>query len=425
MTDSKYAIPETVSPDYIFDMFINKACGKDEIYINGQPLKVSVNYRITDPKYIKDSETKKTSRYGIVKNYEKKETAILPEIEGQYTESPVIMINDVSKFKQALFNYIKAYIKNEGYWTCPDIAENWEQATMYTMQVLWTNATIQDFSNPVKFLERYTTFLEQDQWEDLKEPQKVKNFGKAELYKIRHECYSEMEAPHNYSIYAREKDGKLFYLPSIVYGIKDDTAYIYAVQRLYTKTKEPSEDVKKLRKLVRGKGIEPLGIIAMLSFIKEAKNRGIKQINMPANLIMQYTTKNKIIAAIHGVNAKEVEQEDTEYDFNYDVSMEKQIQKMTEEIQKIDDSNKKEQLTEKISKLQTMMQEIDKLDDNHKGSMDRRLLTLMQIATEYSTGIKFVEIPGEGYDNLVADIQHFEIGNKVKDKQMQIEEEMI
>ena len=128
--------------DEIYKLFMERVCKYDEVYINRQPLLINVNYRITDPK---------------VEEREK----IIPEKEGFYTESPVLEINDVNAFKDVLFNYVKAYTETESRWTRPDMAETWEDMALYAMSVIWTDATNQDFTNPINFLKRYTDFLTQ------------------------------------------------------------------------------------------------------------------------------------------------------------------------------------------------------------------------------------------------------------------------
>ena len=345
MSQYKSRMPQNITKDEIFDVFINEVCGQQELYVGRELLEISVNYRITDSKY-------------------KQKEVVLPEQEGEYTQSPVLEINDVNLFKNALYNYIKAYLDSNSYWADPDIAIDWKSTMMYTMAAIWTNATNQDFTNPVEFLNRYTAFLTQDQWKDLSEPKKIKGFGGMELYKAKAECNDEREAPNNFYLFEKDNDGKKYYFPSIVYGIKDDKAYVYAIHQIYNKSNKETENMQKLRNIIKGRGVEPLGIASLIAFIEEAKQKGIKQIVMPDNFVMQYTTKNKI--------------------------------------------------RRELNKYRAEPEGDERIDKNHMGSMNKRLMTMMIISKYYSTGIKFTEIPGEVSDNYTADIQDFKIGREQK-----------
>ena len=343
MEKSRFKIPQTITEDDIYNMFIDKIAGQEEIWIHGEPLLITINYRITDP-------------------HKRSKEVIIPEKEGQYTQSPVLEINDVDKFKKALYAYVKAYTDKESYWTRPDLADNWKDAAMYSMAVIWTNATNQDFTNPVDFLSKYKAFLEQDQWEELRINEKIGKFNGLKLYQGIKGCMDEREAPNNYFLYAESADGKKYYFPSVVYGIKENKAYVLAIHQIYNKGKEHNEDIEKLRNRIKGRGVEPLGIATLISFIEEAKKRGIEQIIMPDNFVMQYTTKNKI-KHLYSINSEDDE---------------------------------------------------EKLNNDHMGSMNRRLTTMMHVIKYYSTGIKVVEIPGDVSDNLTVNIQNFKIGREEK-----------
>jgi len=185
-----------------------------------------------------------------------------------------------------------------------------------------------------------------------------------ELYKAKAECNDEREAPNNFYLFEKDNDGKKYYFPSIVYGIKDDKAYVYAIHQIYNKSNKETENMQKLRNIIKGRGVEPLGIASLIAFIEEAKQKGIKQIVMPDNFVMQYTTKNKI--------------------------------------------------RRELNKYRAEPEGDERIDKNHMGSMNKRLMTMMIISKYYSTGIKFTEIPGEVSDNYTADIQDFKIGREQK-----------
>ncbi len=344
--------------DDIYNLFIERVCKNDEIFINRQSLLINVNYRITDPK----AEMKEK---------------IIPEKEGFYTESPVLEINDVEKFKIALYNYVKAYVQTESRWTRNDISNNWEDIAIYGMSIIWTDATNMDFSNPIGFLNRYTDFLSQDQWEDLKEAKEANTINGVRIWKQIEESDSERETPHNYYLFTKDEEGNKIFLPSICYGIQNDKAYIYALHKIHGKGQKENLEIQNLRTFIKGRGVEPLGIATMLSFIQESKKRGIKKIVMPDNFVMQYTTKNRL-------------KEDFLKWYYY---------------------NSQEKIEETRAKNE------DILDSNHRGSLNNRLMTMFLVNKYYSTGLKFLEIPGEVSDNLTVDIQNFKLGREEKKKE--------
>ena len=341
--------------EQIYNLFMNRVCKDDEVYVNGHELLINVNYKITDP------------------NVEQKEK-IIPEKDGLYTESPVLEINNVEEFKEALYEYIEAYMQKECAWTSPDIAERFEDVAIYAMSTIWTDATNQDFTNPIQFLKRYTDFLTQNQWEDLKQEQEAGQICGTRIWKQIANSNSERETPHNYYLFTKNENGGKIFFPSICYGIQNDKAYVCAIHQIYGKDQEEDENLRKIRNAVKGRGVEPLGIATLISFIDECKKRGIKQIIMPDNFIMQYTTKNKI--------------KESFIEWYYSHSEEK-LEKAREEKE-------------------------EKINKNHRGSLNNRLMTMFIVSKYYSTGIKFLEIPGEVSDNLTADIQDFKIGREEK-----------
>jgi len=349
-------IPDDKTKDDIYDMFMKKVCKYDEIWINSEPFLININYRITDP----------TAKEATEK--------IVPEKEGLFTESPVLEINNVEAFKTALFNYVQAYTSLESRWTRPDISDRWEDIAMYAMSVIWTNATAQDFTNPISFLKKYTDFLTTDQWEDLKEPRDAGQIYGIQLWKKVMESYSERETPHNYTLYIQDEKGKKQYLPSVCYGIQDKKAYVCAIHQIYGKNQTESEEMQDIRRSIKGRGVEPLGIATLISFIEECKKRGIEQIVMPDCFVMQYTTKNRI--------------QERYIDYFRHQSEEKVEQ-------------------ERIKKE-------EKIDKDFRGSLDNRLMTMLVVSRYYSTGLKLLEIPGDVSGNLTVDIRDYKYGREKK-----------
>ncbi len=376
--ESKYLMPETATEDIILEMFLKTLCGQEETWIaNKHKQFITLNCRITDNS-VTDAQL---LNYGFErKNGIIKKEKIIPEIEGIYTESPVIEINDINKFKKSMFEFVKAYCNKSIYWAYPNLAENWKEEAQYAMLTMWTDATRQDFENPVAFIDRYKAFLTEDQWSDLQTKQKIKDIDDLELYKEVRESTEERETPYGFKVYAVNKEGRKYYFPTVYFGISDGKAYIYAVHNTDRMEKETlPEALIGFRNEIKGRGSDPFAIYSLLSFMQEAKKRGIKHIVIPDDFILQYTSKNKIeenyINAITG--------------------------NLTEE--------------EKKTKIQKMREEKDdSLEKQQSGSMKNRINTVEVIRRYFTTGIEQIEIPGEVSDNYTLDITNMKIGREEK-----------
>lgn len=382
--NSRFQLPKIETPDSILKLFFERVAGEEEVWINREPLLITVNYKITDEK-ITDQEL---IRYGISSKQHamqnpklKARERITPEKKNLYTQSPVLEINNIQSFKKALYGYIEVYVNSNIAWTKPDIARSWEDVALYAMSTIWTDATRQDFTNPEQFFNRYTAFLTQNQWRDLRQGQEVGVYGNSKIWKTVSQSTEERETPYNYALYVEDTDGRRSYFPSVSFGVQNNKVYVYAIQNIYNKNLVENEDVQKLRNQIKGRGIEPLSIATLISFLDEAKKRGIKQVVMPDNFIMQYTTKNKIREQF---------------------------------IEGIIHHTKPEDRLAQIRKMRKEKEE--KLNKDYAGSMDKRLIALMHVNKYYSTGLKFIEYPGEVSDNLTVDIQDFKIGRKQPEK---------
>ena len=367
-------------------------CGKEEVFVARESLMITLNYRISDDTV----SLTDLQKYGVLSAGEPWTIKLKPELEGQslleqrkqritperpeqeelYTESPVIEINNMERFKQALYRYVTEYCKKESSWTRPLIADDWKDCALYTMATIWTSATRQDFSNPIDFLERYTDFLTQDQWEDLRTPKIAMRACGLEIFSKVMQSMDERETPNQFCLFMKEENGRKHFFPSVCYGIQGDKAYVCAIHNLYGKTNEECAELAEFRGTIRGRGTEPLAIVSLIAFIQEAKARGIHQIIMPDNFIMQYTSKNRIQEHIIDTTIMGKRNRGEDY------------QTLLQELRA-----KKEQ----------------RLDSNHRGSLNNRLMTLMNISRFFSTGLRFIEIPGDVSDNLTVDIQNFQL----------------
>lgn len=151
---------------------------------------------------------------------------------------PTLRINDVSMFNEYLLEYVRKALKfymNE----LLDM-EDIELQVKTLMALLWSNATIDDFSNPVDFLKRRIDYFDADKlmeydgfsfYADSLNSLVTINVEKSKLAN---------ETPYRLSITLSNDEGEKFYLPSIYLGISDSCSYIYAIQNEKSKINDGS-----------------------------------------------------------------------------------------------------------------------------------------------------------------------------------------
>lgn len=142
---------------------------------------------------------------------------------------PTLRIHDIESFNDLLLTYLdKAmdFYKEE----LESIPEE-ELRQKALMTVLWSNATVEDFNNPVEFLKKRIDFFDCDKLmaydgitffsETLKSDITV-NVLKSKLAN---------ETPYHLSIKLSDRTSlEEFQLPIVYMGISDDEAYFYAIQ---------------------------------------------------------------------------------------------------------------------------------------------------------------------------------------------------
>lgn len=409
----------------ILKIFLKEVCGKGEVYINGEELLLPINAIINDDKLSQNnlleySQKRDTVFFG---NKTFKERDKEKQLREKICEEkfPIIKISNVDGFKDALYEYTTTYLSKNIMWTTPAIAEERKDIMLFAMSYIWTNATRNDFENPIAFLKRYTNFLTENQWEDLKKPEQTKI---PKLWRTVEEAIEERETPFQYTLFTIDENGKKQYLPSICYGIEGDKAYIYAIQQLHNRANE-NDTIKNLRKAVKGRGIEPLAIISLLDFIGEAKTRGIKKICMPDYFILQYLAKKKteermylqtkrydIINKLKGAKLGSKEAEELVQEI-FSAVKEDRVESLLEDSNFSLTDELRQEIIECNTNWKVRMEELDKVQ---KHSINNKLKALFLVSQYYSRGIKFLEIPGDVSDNYVVDITNFRLGKEEKPK---------
>lgn len=134
-------------------------------------------------------------------------------LSGTFNDVPILIINNKKELISKLKTYIELVLDKN------DIVAN-KSNIKKCMTELWSSACYEDFSRPYIFLDNRINFYINDEFlnKDVKYDNIVIKRDVEPSYK---------ETPYAFKAYI--KDEKKYYLPSINYGISNDTCYIYNI----------------------------------------------------------------------------------------------------------------------------------------------------------------------------------------------------
>lgn len=170
----------------------------------------------------------------VIQNYGKHyEIGLLPD---KYIEHiPSMVINDISKLNENLKNYIEAIKESDSYYKlvflqdqCTTEDEAIEQICLWTIR----NASVYDMSNLDLFFDKYTSFLKDKSFEQIKnKPTMIGNFLDDDLYISLKTSTIAYETPYYLSFMLAHNRTEL---PNVRLGIENEgdkrVAHILAVQ---------------------------------------------------------------------------------------------------------------------------------------------------------------------------------------------------
>ncbi|MCR5483246.1 MAG: hypothetical protein K6E99_02425 [Bacilli bacterium] len=258
---------------------------------------------------------------------------------------PTLEINNEEEFFNTLSEY---YEKAKDFYAGKIDEEDDFDKTILTC--LWNNATMEDFQNPINYINKYISFM--DKPLDLSD--EYESIGFSEILdsdleiSLKQEPYYE-ETP--YGLYVRSSNGDLFYdYPVVRFGIKDDTAYIYAVQQL--SKKDESLDNEKYNKKIHRKlfkvnenfekedeidnitnpenitGINPSALVSLSVLFSKLEEVGITNIEVPSFLPIRYNAKEKsYLVKIEQLRKRNHPSEELEYIYDKLVQEHETIQR--------------------------------------------------------------------------------------------------
>ena len=146
---------------------------------------------------------------------------------------PTLYIKNKKLFDELLSTYLELalnFYNDNNYYR--DITENtfYYYKVKTILSILWSNATYEDFNDPINFLRRRISFFknnlnEYDSWSELGYSLNLNSNIKVKNTKSN----LRNETPYKLEIIL-ESDGSKYELPNIYYGIDNNNLYIYAIQ---------------------------------------------------------------------------------------------------------------------------------------------------------------------------------------------------
>lgn len=184
-----------------------------------------------------------------------------------------------------------------------------------TFQSVQLRMGIDDFNNPIKFLRNQVAFMNDQTFYEFNQPTIVDKFYDYDI-EVLHMRGSVWDETFNKLRFYLFKDGvPVLSLFDILYGINDDTVYIYGIQ----KNKENLNDKKARRILYKINGnttlkdVEPGKLLSLMTFIKLLDKNKIKYIKIPLMQVLNYdyhvrfsnSRKNEYLEAVEELKKKD------------------------------------------------------------------------------------------------------------------------
>lgn len=235
----------------------------------------------------------------------------------------------VIKDEELFFNKLEKYINLEkelGRKSVKFYRDIEKNSLKLLLAYLFVNAEVEDFKNPIEYLERIIYFLEDSTFDYLKQGIAI-SLGQSllnsnlEIKNIKQSVL--METANKIEISLRSKENEIFKLPSISYGIKsinnEKECYIYSILNSKQEDNKFSKKINRiLYKLNKGvldeetseylefkegnsnyypeniSDVSPSAVLSLTIFINLLKKVGIKKIKVVPYLPLRYLSRNLV-----------------------------------------------------------------------------------------------------------------------------------
>lgn len=142
---------------------------------------------------------------------------------------PVVTIND----KEQFFNYLDIYIEKELKLNRKHpkfVRDEDKNFRKMLISYLFVNGSITDFENPINMLRRNISFLDNNVFDNFSSTIKSSSLLDSEIV-IKNEVQSIMMETKNLMTFNLVSENDYYTLPSISYGIDNETCYIYSIMQ--------------------------------------------------------------------------------------------------------------------------------------------------------------------------------------------------
>lgn len=276
-----------MNSDEIFNLFINDVAGKKEVEIEEYTYNVALNYDITDNNY-------------------KVQTCIVED------NLPILNINNGYVFKDKLDKYIKILSNKSNILESMPFSSE-KDRIKYMQTMLFVNATCEDFEFPLKYIDMYTSAIEDDTFEDLKEGKsicKLNSFKDSTLKVKSSEQSIFLESPQRleFSLSKLMQDNNEYTisLPSVsCFCYQDGKNKVLNIGAIQNKKIDSNKEKNIFEKQVNREkfklnsgvekeeqDVEPLAILSLATTIFLAKEKGVNKIRMPDFMPMRWYAKS-------------------------------------------------------------------------------------------------------------------------------------
>ena len=183
-------------------------------------------------------------------------------LTGSFTDVPILIIRNKKELLNKLKTYIEIILKEKKL----DANRN---NIKKCLSLIWSNACYEDFSKPNNFIDNRINFYINNDFlnKEIRNNNIVIKKWSESIYK---------ETPYAFKAYIKIDDEK-YYLPSINYGISNDTCYVYNLMQTQN-NEDIAIDIEKKY---------DVELLSLSLFIKELYNYGIGKIKVASCLPMR------------------------------------------------------------------------------------------------------------------------------------------
>lgn len=218
--------------------------------------------------------------------------------------TPLLIINNKDLFNKLLIEYVN--ISLEFYKDSKYLEEIKSESKLLNEEtdirknilvMLWSNATFEDFSNPIEFLKRRINFLNSEYGETKVNYGEIPLFnGNLEIEIKKDEIYNE--TPYELSASLINNEGLKYHFPSIKFGISNSTLYIYAIQNKINDKNSYAKRINRLLYKVNDNFNEELPEIYGINNLKDISASFLVSVNIILNYFKNIGVNNVVISSI-------------------------------------------------------------------------------------------------------------------------------